>query len=116
MALPPEDTRFKPGQSGNPGGKPRGSRNRLTTKFLFELCADFEAHGAQAIIDARTSDPLGYVKLVGSLLPKQVEQVQPLEEIHDADIAAAIAILQAARAAEDVAAGTESARVPSQTH
>jgi len=25
---PPKDTRFKPGQSGNPGGRPKGSKNR----------------------------------------------------------------------------------------
>ena len=26
----PEDTRFQPGQSGNPGGRPPGARNRVT--------------------------------------------------------------------------------------
>jgi hypothetical protein len=28
---PPMDTRFKPGQSGNPRGRPKGSRNAKTT-------------------------------------------------------------------------------------
>ena len=27
---PPEETRFKPGESGNPKGRPKGSRNRST--------------------------------------------------------------------------------------
>jgi hypothetical protein len=27
---PPRDTRFKPGQSGNPAGRPKGSRNKIT--------------------------------------------------------------------------------------
>ena len=35
-ARPPMATRFKPGQSGNPKGKPKGTRN-LTTEFNDEL-------------------------------------------------------------------------------
>jgi hypothetical protein len=30
---PPKDKQFKPGQSGNPRGRPRGSRNK-TKEFL----------------------------------------------------------------------------------
>jgi Family of unknown function (DUF5681) len=33
---PPEATRFKPGQSGNPKGRPKGSKS-LTTLFIKEL-------------------------------------------------------------------------------
>jgi hypothetical protein len=33
---PPEETRFKPGQSGNPKGRPKGAKN-LTTLFAEEL-------------------------------------------------------------------------------
>ena len=33
---PPEATRFKPGQSGNPKGRPKGSKN-LRTLFAEEL-------------------------------------------------------------------------------
>lgn len=29
---PPESTRFKPGQSGNPKGRPKGARNRPQTQ------------------------------------------------------------------------------------
>lgn len=29
---PPAETRFKKGQSGNPNGRPKGSRNRLSAK------------------------------------------------------------------------------------
>jgi len=33
---PPKETRFKQGQSGNPGGRPRGSKNRPKTPALNE--------------------------------------------------------------------------------
>jgi uncharacterized protein DUF5681 len=35
-------TPLKPGQSGNPKGRPKGARNRLGTPFLEALEADFK--------------------------------------------------------------------------
>lgn len=86
--------RFKPSQSGNPGGKPVGARNRLTRQFLNALADDFEEHGKQAIIAAREKDPMGYVKAIGALMPKQIEQAQPLDELTDAELIAGIALLR----------------------
>jgi Family of unknown function (DUF5681) len=81
MALADEATRFKPGQSGNPRGRPRGSRHRLSELALKALCADFEAGGAEAIERCRR-EPDVYVRVVASLLPKQtVEKVNPLDEL-----------------------------------
>lgn len=40
---------FKPGQSGNPKGRPKGARNRIGTQFLEALEADFNKFGSQAI-------------------------------------------------------------------
>lgn len=95
MANPLDNLKpFQPGQSGNPGGKPAGARNRLTAHFLNALADDFEAHGKQAIIDARTADPMGYVKTVGALMPKQIEQTQPLDDLTDAELVAGIALLR----------------------
>lgn len=85
---------FKPGQSGNPGGKPLGARNTLSGNFLKTLAADFDKHGAKTISRARNADPLGYVKVVAGLLPKQMEKVAPLEELSDAELAAGIALLR----------------------
>jgi hypothetical protein len=36
---------FKPGQSGNPKGRPKGARNRLGTQFLEALEAEFRQFG-----------------------------------------------------------------------
>ncbi len=114
-AIPPVHSQFKPGQSGNPGGKPQGARNRLTAHFLNALADDFEAHGKQAIVDARTTDPMGYMKVIGALMPKQIEASQPLDDVTDAELLAGIAFLRsrlAGVAGEGAATSTE----PSTAH
>jgi hypothetical protein len=116
MANPLDNLKpFQPGQSGNPGGKPAGARNRLTAHFLNALADDFEAHGKQAIIDARTADPMGYVKTVGALMPKQIEQTQPLDELTDAELVAGIALLRG-RLANGSGEGIQPQTEPSTAH
>lgn len=94
MGTPENLTSFQPGQTGNPGGKPKGARNRLQGKFLNALADDFDEHGKKAIEHAREKDPMGYVKAVASLMPKQVEQSQPLDDLTDAELLAGIAFLR----------------------
>ena len=62
---------FKPGQSGNPKGRPKGARNRLGTQFLEALEADFNQFGPQAIALVRERKPEVYVRVVADLLPKE---------------------------------------------
>jgi len=68
-----KETRFKPGQSGNPGGKPVGARNRITVAFLAALADDFDKHGAKAIARCRTEHPDAYVRACIALIPKELE-------------------------------------------
>jgi hypothetical protein len=91
---PPAHTQFQPGQSGNPGGKAKNARNRLQSGFLTRLADDFEANGKAAIEAAREKDPVGYIKAIASLMPKQVEQSQPLDDLTDAELTAGIALLR----------------------
>lgn len=113
--LPPVETRFKPGESGNPGGKSKGARNRLQGAFINALADDFDLHGKKAIEAAREQDPVGYIKAIASLMPKQVEQAQPLEDLTDAELTAGIALLRARLTGGD-GAGSEPTGEPSQTH
>ena len=62
---------FKPGQSGNPRGRPKGARNRLGTQFLEFLEADFNQFGSKAIALVRERKPEVYMRVVADLLPKE---------------------------------------------
>ncbi len=64
---------FKPGQVANPKGRPKGSRNKLGEDFLQALQQDFEANGTQAITTVREERPHEYLKVIASILPKQIE-------------------------------------------
>lgn len=44
--IPPPETRFQPGQSGNPGGRPKGALPR--TAFLHELARNEDERGIGA--------------------------------------------------------------------
>lgn len=57
--------------AGNPG-RPKGARNRLGEAFVLAMMKDFETHGATTIELARMEDPLGYVKVVAGMLPKEL--------------------------------------------
>ena len=70
-----ETTRFEPGQSGNPNGRPKGSRHKLSESFLAAFYADFEKFGPKAIEDTRNKNPAEYVRAAVALLPKQVEDL-----------------------------------------
>ncbi|KQM57143.1 MULTISPECIES: DUF5681 domain-containing protein [unclassified Sphingomonas] len=64
---------WKPGQSGNPLGRPKGARSKLGEDFVTALRDDFTAHGVAAIQKMREEKPGDYVRVIASLLPKELD-------------------------------------------
>lgn len=84
--------RFKPGQSGNPEGRPKGSRNKLGEAFVTALHDDFSEHGADAIAKVRATDPSTYMRVVASLLPKEFK-IETTSDLTDEQLDARIRAL-----------------------
>lgn len=85
-----DDLKFKPGQSGNPAGKPKGARNKLGEEFIEALFDDFKVHGPNVIARVRQEKPDAYLKVVASLLPREINLKTPLEELTDEQLTARI--------------------------
>lgn len=82
---------FKPGQSGNPSGRPKGSRNALSEAFIAALHADFAEHGVNVIEKVRDEKPADYLKMIASILPKDINLNAPgLEDMDDDEILEAL--------------------------
>jgi hypothetical protein len=82
----PHRGQFQPGNPG--GGRPLGSRNRLSEIALAALGADFAEHGPTVIAQVRRERPHHYLSIVASLCPRQlnVERTSQLGELTDAEL------------------------------
>jgi len=75
---------FKPGQVANPKGRPKGARHKLGEAFLEALASDFEANGPQVIAEVRENRPADYIKVIASILPKEMNvKVDTTDELTD---------------------------------
>ena len=63
---------WKPGESGNPMGRPIGARSRYSEDVLTVLANDWAAGGADVVARVRATDPSTYLRVVASILPKDV--------------------------------------------
>jgi hypothetical protein len=85
---------WQPGQSGNPAGRPKGSRNKLSEDFVAALYNDFREHGSAAIAACRAEKPDVYVRVIAGILPKDVQlKVQSLDDLTDDQLMRKLAAL-----------------------
>jgi len=62
---------LKKGDVLNPKGRPKGSKNKLSEKFLKALSDDFQDNGKKAIETMREKYPDRYCVMIAGLLPKE---------------------------------------------
>ena len=90
---PPVEHQFKP---GNPG-RPKGARSKLGEAFIEDMLADWEANGPAAIVKVRTDKPEAYLKVVASILPKDLNvNFNPADGMTDEQLIERIRTLDAA--------------------
>ena len=85
---------FQPGVSGNPKGRTKGAKDKLSENFLQTLLNDFEKNGIEAVEKCRTEDVSGYIRVIASIVPKEltinegetaIERI--LDSVSDGDLA-----------------------------
>ncbi len=57
-------TRWKPGVSGNPAGRPLGSKHKLSEAFLADMVTAWREHGRKALERLATENPHAYLRLM----------------------------------------------------
>lgn len=103
---------WEKGKSGNPKGRQSG-RKELGDAFIRVLKADWEAHGAMAVISMRERDPVSYVRVVAAMLPEQVEVDLGSEVV---ELLTAVNEIRRQRGAPEIALGLEPAGTDAVRH
>jgi hypothetical protein len=87
---------WQPGQSGNPAGRLRGSRNKLSEEVICALLRDFREHGQKAIAKVRRTQPAAYLKVLALLVPREhkVEYSNSLKNWTDEELEAGIDLVK----------------------
>lgn len=95
---------FEPGQSGNPNGRPKGARNRVTRAVEALIDGQGEALGAKAVEKALQGDSTMLRALLSTLVPPRRErmvefELPKIESAADA-VKASSAVIKACAAGE----------------
>ena len=74
---------WKPGQSGNPKGKPKGSRNKLVTAFLDAVYAKWQKKGDAVLDRIIKENPVDFMRIVAALVPRHFKVTDERENLTD---------------------------------
>ncbi|MCP5099911.1 MAG: hypothetical protein GY943_30530 [Chloroflexi bacterium] len=87
-------TQFKPGQSGNPNGRVKGSRNKLADKFITDIYHAWQDQGKSVILKVIADKPDVFLRTVAGILPKEMHiNVNKFEGMTDAQLVQQLEIL-----------------------
>src|SRR5262245_17661908 len=89
---------WQPGESGNPAGRLRGSRNKLSEEVICALLRDFRKHGEKAIAKVRREQPGVYLRCLTLLI--KVEQSNVIKNLSDQQIEGMIEYIENSLAAQ----------------
>src|SRR5215831_15947253 len=64
---------FLQGSTGNRGGRPAGSRNKVAETFLADLHEVWQLHGREALIACAQTDPARFCAITAATLPKDFQ-------------------------------------------
>src|SRR4051794_35681091 len=63
---------WKPGQSGNPAGRPLSARTRISEKLIADIADVWETYGKNVLVRLAATDPAALAKIAYGLLPRDV--------------------------------------------
>jgi hypothetical protein len=86
--------RWPAGVSGNPDGRPLGSRTAFSQAFMRDLAVSWSKNGAKVLERVAKENPSGYFSVCARLLPADVaisiQAQSPVLDAHDLSILRAI--------------------------
>ena len=77
-----QSTKFQPGQSGNPKGRPVGSRNKLSEHFVTDLQELWDEQGPEILRRVAEESPDKLLAAMVQVLPKDFQVTVDQQNVH----------------------------------
>jgi hypothetical protein len=75
--------------------RPLAAQRHLAMSFMAVVAVDFERHGAGTLAELRRGNPTNYLRIVASLLPKDLDDENLLDKVSDEELFDVIVQLRA---------------------